>query len=260
MCESFGRKVSTPASCSPWSNGVVEQHNQTLTNILLKLKEDVNCDWETTLAGPVSPKISMINNNVFSPVQLVLGPNPNLPSIFTTEFPALENKPASAVVGLHISAPHSARMAFVLSESNENIKRALRKETRQETRPSINIYQIVESVFYKREDDQRWKDPTKFLGQDGPFVFLRHGSFIKAHICHVQPAEPETNPAPMNVNDKSVESQVINNEPDNKKNIHNNPDNVTNSDDEDIDCSSDAPEPTDNWHLHLQNNKRHLHL
>ena len=90
----------------------------------------------------------MINNNGFSPAQLVFGRNPNLPSIFTAELPALERKPASAVVSLHISALHSARRAFVLSESSEKIKRALRKQTR----PSGTIYQIGESVFYKSID------------------------------------------------------------------------------------------------------------
>ena len=91
----------------------MERQNQTLTNILLKLKEDVNCDWETALAWAVSAKNSMINNNGFSPAQLVFANLmlilANIPSKFTAKLPALESKPASAV----------------LSESSEKIKRAL---------------------------------------------------------------------------------------------------------------------------------------
>lgn len=46
-------------------------------------------------------------------------------------------------------------------------------------------------MYYKREDDQRWKGPAKVLGQDGPVVFIRQGSrYIKAHVCCVQFADP----------------------------------------------------------------------
>ena len=35
-----------------------------------------------------------------------------------------------------------------------------------------------------------WEGPSKVLGQDGPVVFLRHGShYIKAHVCRVQPTK-----------------------------------------------------------------------
>ena len=57
MCESFGIKVSTSASYSPWSNGVVERHNQTLTNILLKLKEDVTVIGRQLWLGQSVPRI-----------------------------------------------------------------------------------------------------------------------------------------------------------------------------------------------------------
>ena len=74
---------------------------------------------------------------------------------------------------------------------------------------------------------------------------MDQGTSKLTSVC-VQPAVPETNPAPLNIYDESVESQVINNEPDKKRNVyqsHNNPDNAISSDDEDVDCSSDAPAP-----------------
>ena len=89
MCETFGIKVSTTPSYSPWSNGLVERHNQTLTNMLLKIKEDVKCDWETALAWAISAKNALVNNKGYSPMQIVFGRNPNLPTSLTDTLPAL---------------------------------------------------------------------------------------------------------------------------------------------------------------------------
>ena len=42
MCEGFNIKVTTTPSYLPWSNGLCERHNQTLSNILLKIKRIPN--------------------------------------------------------------------------------------------------------------------------------------------------------------------------------------------------------------------------
>ena len=196
MCERFNIKISTTPSYSPWSNGLCERHNQTLTNTILKVKEDTKCDWETALAWAISAKNALVNNNGFSPAQLVFGGNPNIPTTLTSHLPALEPQSTSTTIGLHLAALHSARKAFVASESCEKIKRALSKQTRQ----SRTFYQIGDSVYFKRDDDKCWKGPAKVLGQDGPVVFIRHGSrYIKAHVCRVQPVHQSI---PENVNSK----------------------------------------------------------
>ena len=119
-------------------------------------------------------------------MQLVSGCNPNIPTTLTAQLPALETKPATPIIGMHIAALHSARQAFISAESSEKIKRALRKQTRQWE----HNYQIGDNVYYKRDDDKRWKGPAKVLGQDGPVVFLRQGSdYIIAHLCRIQPVE-----------------------------------------------------------------------
>ena len=108
-----------------------------------------------------------------------------MPSTFTDKLPALDGQPRSFTVGNHIAVLHAARKAFVATESSEKIKRALRKQTR----PSGHIYQMGEEVYYKRDDNNKWRGPGRVLGQDGPVAFVRHGSrYVKAHICRVQPA------------------------------------------------------------------------
>ena len=54
---------------------------------------------------------------------------------------------------------------------------------RKQTRQSGHIYSISDEVYYKRDDSDMWKGPSKVFGQGGPVVFLRHGSrYIKAHV------------------------------------------------------------------------------
>ena len=185
MCDAFGITVSTTPTCAPWSNGICERHNQTLTNMLLKIKDDTKGDWETCLAWAVSAKNALINYNGFSPMQIVFGRNPNLPSTIGSPLPAME-EPGSKTVAMHLAALNSARQSFIKSESSEKIKRALRKQTRKWK----DTYQIGDKVYYKREDESKWTGPAKVLGQDGPVVFIRHGSrYVKAHVCRVQPTE-----------------------------------------------------------------------
>ena len=58
---------------SPWSNVISERHNTIITEILLKVEEDCNCNWETV-------KNSSMNVNGFSPHQIVFSKNIQIPS------------------------------------------------------------------------------------------------------------------------------------------------------------------------------------
>ncbi|KAL5004832.1 hypothetical protein ScPMuIL_018288 [Solemya velum] len=49
--ENFNIEVKTTTAFSSWSNGLLERHNYTLTEIFLKVKADSNLDWDTALAG-----------------------------------------------------------------------------------------------------------------------------------------------------------------------------------------------------------------
>ena len=79
MCEIFNIQVQNSASFSPWSNGVCERHNQTPTNILLKVKDDQSAI--RFIAWAVHAKNSLINNNGLSATQLVFSRNTNLQNL-----------------------------------------------------------------------------------------------------------------------------------------------------------------------------------
>ena len=48
--ENFSINIKTTPAESPWNNGVCERHNAIITEMLLKVKNDCQCDWETALA------------------------------------------------------------------------------------------------------------------------------------------------------------------------------------------------------------------
>ncbi|CAG2196706.1 unnamed protein product [Mytilus edulis] len=191
MAENFNIEVKTTAAYSPWSNGLLERHNQTLTDTLLKLKADNNCDWDIALSWALMAKNALDNEHGYSPYQLVYGRNPNLPSVLTDKLPALEGTTMSEIVGKHIETLHSARTAFTRSECSERIRRALRKQTR----PSGISYQTGDKVYYKRPDNKEWKGPGVVIGQDGAVVFVRHGGMlVRVHQCRLTKVStiPET--------------------------------------------------------------------
>ena len=194
MAENFNISIVTTPGYSPWSNGLLERHNQTLTEILLKIKDDHNLDWETALNWALMAKNSLHNVHGYSPYQLFFGRNPNIPSILSDLPPALEGITTSDVVRDHINALHTARQAFTKAESSEKIRRALRKQLR----PTPDSCAPGDKVYYKRPDCKEWKGPGTVIGQDGPVVFIRHGgTLVRVHKCRLRsvdtPNEKENN-------------------------------------------------------------------
>ena len=63
-------------------------------------------------------KNALINNNGFSPSQLVFGRNTNLPNFINNQLPAQETTIKSFELALHISLLHATQKAFIESESS----------------------------------------------------------------------------------------------------------------------------------------------
>ena len=125
---------------------VYVKHNQTLTNIMLKVKDDTKCDYDTALAWAVFAKNLLINKNGFRPSQFVFGRNTNLPNFINNYMPPQETTTKSFNFALHISTLHAAGKAFTECESSNKLKLPIRKNIR----PSGNIYTIGDKVYYKR--------------------------------------------------------------------------------------------------------------
>ena len=53
--------------------------------------------------------------------------------------------------------------------------------------PSEVIYQPGDKVYFKRNDDIKWKGPAKVLANEGKVGFLRYGSqLIRVSSCRIR--------------------------------------------------------------------------
>ena len=129
-------KIASIPAESPWCNGICERHNATLKELLLKVKEDINCPWETALAWAVNAKNSFINVSGFSLHQLVFGKNIYLPSSLNDQLSAEYSE--NPLVLEHLNALYSLPQAFMKIESSNKLRHTLRKQTRK-TRESLTL-------------------------------------------------------------------------------------------------------------------------
>ena len=87
---------------------------------------------------------------------------------------------------------HSARKAFIKCEADEKIRRALRYPIRA-TEETLDP---GDSLFYKKEEKNKWLGPGKVIFQVGRVVFVRHrGVYIRVctnrlikDVCRREPA------------------------------------------------------------------------
>ena len=160
---------------------MVERHNAVLGMAVSKVMKDVNCQLEVAVAWSVSAKNCLKNVYGFSPNQLVFRRNPNYPSNFDNQLPALEGKTSSQIVAENLNAIHSARKEFIKNESYEKLRRAMQHNIRtsQDTK-----YYSGDLVYYKQKDDSYWKGPGTVIGQDGQPALLKHSSsYVRVHPC-----------------------------------------------------------------------------
>ena len=193
LCESFNINFKTTGAEAPWSNGLVERHNQVIGNMLDRvLEEHPNMDFDIALAWVNNAKNSLLNINGFSPFQLTIGRNPVLPGVLTDSLPALSNtEPSSEILRANLNALHSARVAFMESERSAKSRRSIAAQTRKYTDIPIITGDVV--IYYKRNDNPKWRGPATVLGKDGQQVLIKHaGYLIRVHPCKIRLAKDQT--------------------------------------------------------------------
>ena len=164
--EQYNIEVCATGASSTWSNGTCERNHAVIDLMVDKmLEEDPKMKIEVALANAISAKNSMQNHLGFTPIQLVTGTLPNIPSVLNSDLPALEEADSN-VVNNHLNAMYAARRAFVKAEASDKIKRALKHPVRA----SEEFFENGEKVFYKRDDEKCWHGPGKVVGQLGTVV------------------------------------------------------------------------------------------
>ena len=168
-------KLHTTAGYAPNQNGLCERVHGVIDLILHKLcTQYPHVNINTLLGWANMAKNSLHSHHGFSSHQLVFGRNPNIPNILSDSPPALEGSTMSEVFAKHLNALQSAREAFVRSDADERLRRALRHKV-------AAIHQVFfpgESVYYKRDGTVKWLGPATVVAQDGKVVFIRHGGVL----------------------------------------------------------------------------------
>ena len=124
-------KVCTTAGENPFQNGLCERVHAVTDMMLTKLEdEQYGADSETCLCWANMARNCLQMWNWFSSHQLVFGTNPNLPGIMTDKLPALDNTTTSETFAKHLNTLHASRKAFIDTEADEQIRRALQTKVR----------------------------------------------------------------------------------------------------------------------------------
>ena len=171
----FNIKILSTAAQAPFSNGICERLNGILGSMVSKISADAQCGIRTALAWAVSARNAFDNNFGYSPNQLVFGFNPVMPNVFQNRLPGLERVTSSETVRRHLNAVHIAREAFIRCESSDRISRALRSNVRESNCADLRI---GDDVFYKRNNEVRWRGPGQVVGLAGKQVLVKHGGYL----------------------------------------------------------------------------------
>ena len=176
---------------------------------MYKILEDVKCSTEVAFCWALNAKNSLQNIHGFSPYQLTFGRNPNLPSVFENNLPALEGVTSSNLIASHLNSSHKAREEYLKLEASEKIQRALRSKT---CAYSNITYFNGDKVFYKREGEKRRRGPGRVIGQDGSKILIKIPTgLISAHSCSVILVKDAENSENKHEEPSNINNNIINN-------------------------------------------------
>ena len=200
-------KIKTTAAESPWSNGLVERHNQVLGDMIMKTRADTGCSLEMAVMWCITAHNSLTDVHGFSPFQLVFGRNPSLPALLNDKPPALDGENISDMIRNNLNVLHASRQAKIRCESDERLRRALSHNIRTS---SDTVYIPGDQVYYKRKDTKKWKGPAKVLAKDGQQVLLKHGGvYIRVHPCRLTLCEETNNSKVTTTGNQNVDKKHV---------------------------------------------------
>ena len=100
---------------------------------------------------------------------------------------------SSITVAENLKAINNARNAFIQAECSKKIKRALRHKIRS---CNDSFFENGDKVYYKRNNNPKWKGPGCVIGQEGKSVLVKHGGeYVRVHpasLVHADKANPTT--------------------------------------------------------------------
>ena len=96
----------------------------------------------------------------------------------------MEDVSKTELIVKHLNALYAARKTFIVAESNEMLRRALKAKNRVTTEIT---YDVGDIVYYKRNDSNKWEGPRKVIGKEDKQILLKHiGYYIKVNPCSLK--------------------------------------------------------------------------
>ena len=92
----------------------------------------------------------------------------------TDNLSELQGATTREILAKHLQTLHESRRAFIQSEADERIRRALQHKIRA----AIQVFNTNDRVFYKRERQNKRLGAVQVIFQDGQVLFVRHGGIL----------------------------------------------------------------------------------
>ena len=188
FCNIHGIRMTTTASYSPNSNGLVERGHATIDKMMEKmLTADSKESPAMALCWAVQAANCMELVEGISPHMLVFGRNPSHPSTSTPADMEQMNE-VSQRLASQLQMMMSAREVFASLEADSTIQKAL--TSRIYTDP-IKI-QVGDWIYFKSNVNRYWNGPIKVLAKDGKRLHcLKHGSAVVVNTDDVLLHKPD---------------------------------------------------------------------
>jgi len=171
------------------SNGVVERHNAVLKSMVRRLRADFPvAPLQEQLDAAFLAKNSLSVHSGASPIQLMSGSAPRLPSALTDGLPALGTGPVEGDDALRtsLSLLHASRVAHTQAEADVSLRRALASNA---TNVPPRVWAVGDVVFYWAEgvnfSPGSWRGPAHVtdvaVAKDA--VSFQHGNRWVTRSC-----------------------------------------------------------------------------
>ena len=101
--------------------------------------------------------------------------------MLTDSLPILEGVTCSQTIASNLNAMHKARKSFIQAEFSEKMRGALRHNVRSSNDAKFEMGDIV---YFKRNDNNKWRGPGTIIGQEHKQILIKHGGFyVRVHSC-----------------------------------------------------------------------------
>ena len=122
LCHNFNIRILSTGAYSPWQNGICERNHAQVDQMMVKIMEDQpNISTESALSQAIMAKNMLVNAKGFSPIQIVFGRQPKLPSAIDNSPPARECVSEVEAVRQRLNAVFAARKSFMQVENSKQL-------------------------------------------------------------------------------------------------------------------------------------------